>query len=80
MKAVYVFLAMSVMGLGASLGSGYVKMGNKAFQVLVTDVLYLLTGLSFVIALLWLTAEIRRRRSGRGFMTIRQYYMYKSAR
>jgi hypothetical protein len=80
MKAVYIFMAFAVTGIGAFLSTNYLHLNNKLSQVLVTDSLYAITGVFLIIAVTLLLANVRKKRLEKGFMTIRQYYQYKSAR
>lgn len=80
MKAVYVVMAATATGVGAILSANYLHFSNKLSQLFVTDSLYILAGVFLVLACILIIAGIRRKRSDKGFMTIRQYYQYRSAR
>lgn len=80
MKAVYIFMAFAVTGVGAFLSTNYLHLSNKLSQLLVIDSLYAAAGIFLIIGVALLLANVRKRRLEREFMTIRQYYQYKSAR
>lgn len=80
MKAVCLLSLTGVTKAGGVLSIENLFSGSKFQTNVMIMALFAVVALLFVVGTIKYVNIIRKRRSEKGFMTIRQYYQYKSAR